>query len=1520
MKIRTSLVAGTLVLGLTLSMLGCSSGGSGSATNEVPISYTSVSGTTGLSSSVSTLGTLFSASATVAEVIDGSANLIVDSNANGVFDADDIRYSAPVVNGSFSFSEVVVSATVKTKAQLSVAKEGFAPYVKTLWLTKDNALTVLAEIGKKPIFTEVIDLSALSPAQRASSFVKFGVTSTSSGISSFSKLMSLSDLKAEVELNATEGGVLSTSLIPTGAFPSDTTSVTASLQAFDSTNPEDFNYFPGSLSGHGKPTLGTTATTDTTEKSLESAGFDMIKLTDQNGEQIDLAPVSASKLSAMGIRDVCTAMQWTRYITTAQADVIKAWGDDDYNSANGFQVPIWSNDNATGSWRYIGLADAYDLNGSDPYFKMCVDSTWEGYLNCDSEISLVAPKQVCISAVDQNGNPIGDVSVNARMGISGNYAYTYLASSGETIGKGTLGLTTGEPKDWSFSYSGALTGWSNVFIDGNSSVASTTAGCDYDLNITIDNPFSAEVHVRAYAMADTAKANPLANARVGLSASDYTNYYSKTAYTNANGEAVFAVKPNVAYVASYNAGTANVNVNSAVVAPETADSGTYATVAVQDANMAPDVYIYTNQSQLTQKVASLGFTLSASDKNSDKMTLTSLKRNGVTLVKDTDYTITSTYSYEGYLYIQGVLDVNGSAVGTYTLTAEVTDGKLSTVKSTTFEIAANHAPVISSIYLINATTGQYYYESSAIPAGDYSVSAYAYDIDGDTITKITTIDGNVVNGVTALAQGDHNITVTASDDSMATATRSIKVFVGNHPPVINSSGATKYLIDINTDETFKLFAYVTDAEYNPVTVTATDANATVYTLTRLNSYDTKYSSEAIKLTAVKAANTYTIVANDGFSNSKAATVTVESIASNQVPIFDVALTNVTVNVNTAHTFTCEAHDPEGTAISYEWKLGGIIQAATGTTFTHTFTATGTYSLVCKATDADGKLNTSSATVLVINPTVAGTLSVHTGYQGLIVSRHDLSTYALLEEKVTDSSGNASFAVTGDRTTFAISAWPGMEINAALLMEMLKPELEYQAQSACYSNTTVTECATADWCAMSQTDTIADWVWDITRAVDDTRPLAALVDTDKNGYISATELYNGAVLVLGDKLAPLTWSEINAQTKLVYMDIFANVPVREYYIGFSPMSNNEYEYEYVQTEMCMNSFDVNVTVTGLTPNTSHELQASGSAYGSLYNISSDANGSITLPVYVYYPGADGKYTILLKGKESTETAWNYNILKSKTQAELEAGITLSKNIFAPTDTDVTITNSATDRIESILAWSNGLSVSAGEIPYLDYNASGVAQFFTDASFSYSLVGNKYYTVDDTTIVKNHYKYYTMDILGSTYSAVDYPQLAVDVTFDKNGNWQLSGADMPALNIVGFEYRKYAYDSNTSTSMNLSINMNWTVAPNTMPDINITAIAPSALVSDITAIEAGIGQSSVTLSAVDFKGINDETSLLDAFAGANAQDYYDIGMRQVSFYRYYYDGITPSSSALTTTKVPERAPIFSIGYDTNNLFAK
>ncbi|MBD3797813.1 MAG: hypothetical protein IE887_08755, partial [Campylobacterales bacterium] len=1037
MKYKYSIFTSALLLGVSIVTSGCSGGGSSSGSGDTPptattatTAVTSVSGTTGSGTSTTSSTAIFSSAVPTTQQDYGTATLIVDSDGNGVLESSDTTYIVGIESdGSFSFDNVGVDEENEVKAQLTVEKEGYAPVVRTLTLSKDNPLSVLAKIGNIPVLTEVQTLPATA-AERASSFLKFGITKSSTGVTSFSKLMTLSELRAEAKVSL-GADTLSESVIPAAAFDSSVTTVTAKMQAFDSTKAEDIALFPGEFAGHGKSQVSASATTDTTDYPLESAAFDMIKLTDQNGDEITLQPITTSKFTSMATSaDTCNGMFWTRRVTSEQAAVIEAWGDDDNDSSNGFQVPIWSNDNSTGSWEYLGLGD---WNASTSSFSTCVDKKWQGYLNCDSQISFDKPKEICVAAVDQDGNPLGSISVQAKKGNS--YSYQYL--DGE--GKGKLALTAGTPDEWEFTYDGSITGWSPVAIDSTTVTSSTTTGCDYDMSFTVDNPYSAKVYV--YALDDNGK--PIASAYVSLKSTNYSDYYSKSARTNAQGYAEFSVKPNVVYTAKYKAGTSAVNVNGTVADPETADSGKYASVSVKDQNAVPSVYVYTYQNRIKDTAQSLNFHVSASDANDDTLTLSSLTVNGTALTAGRDYIVERTSSYAGGYYLYGKLDLNSSTMsgitsaslsaGNYTISAVLSDGKTTGDDSTNFSVTANSAPTIGSVYLVDSSWN-YYYENSVIPTGTYTVNAYIYDLDGDNVNKTISVDGVETASSVTLAQGDHNITINADDGNLS-ATKTISIYVGNHPPVITSAGATKFRVDVNAGEKFKLYAYAEDADRNSITVTAQDAAGNSYTLTRAFSYTTKYVSKEITLTNDNVGdNSFTIVANDGEANSTLATVSVEAYAEDQKPIFTKELTSQNVNVNTSTTFECVAKDPEGTPVSYSWSLNGTA-VATGTTYTNTFTKTGSNTLSCTATDAAGKTATSSATITVVDPTQTGTLTIHTGVENLKVSIHDVTTALVTQEKNTDANGDATFSIVGDRTTVSLTTWPGMEIGSGLLMSL-----------------------------------------------------------------------------------------------------------------------------------------------------------------------------------------------------------------------------------------------------------------------------------------------------------------------------------------------------------------------------------------------------------------------------------------------------------------------------------------------------
>ena len=933
----------------------------------------------------------------------------------------------------------------------------------------------------------------------------------------------------------------------------------------------------------------------------------------------------------------------------------------------------------------------------------------------------------------------------------------------------------------------------------------------------------------------------------------------------------------------------------------------------------------------------------------DTLSLVSLTSQGTTLVEGVDYNITSTNSYAGSLYIEGVFDLNSSTLqgltptslqpGSYTFTAKVSDGKISSQANTTLLVKANSAPVINAMYLVDGSYN-YYYENYAIPVGDYTVNYYVYDLDGDPVTKTITVDNNAYNGGSVhFSKGDHNVTISASDDGGLTSTKETHFYVGNHAPVINSAGATSYLIDVKSSaNSFKLYAYVTDAENDALTVSALDDANVTYTLTKVGNYGSKYVSDSITLsdvnmTETKVPNHYTIIANDGESNSTAAVVTVESYAANQPPLFTTALIDQQVNVNEAQEFTCVAEDPEGTDITYSWKLNGVDLQESGTTLSKTFTATGTNRLSCIATDADNKSATSSATILVVNPTQAGVLTLHAKYKGLLVSLHD-ANFKVTTKKYTDANGDVSFNVTGDRTTFSITAWPGMEIYKDLTMDMIKPGIIYAAQSACDNNTS-TECTTADWCALMSAKTIPTWVWDA--EIDNGaggKPTAASIDANSDGTITQDELYAAALANFdtngGNGDGHLSYEELAkgigfSDGKYTIEDVYANVPVREYYnmtLEALNQFHGGYEYEFgggCQGGLAFNSklsIDYSSLVAPTVTNAGNkDVYVNGSGWGSVYNKALDENNTVTVDVHSSRPAKNGKYTYLVQERESGASEYNFYLLPDQTKAQMEANITLNAKDFKAADKNVSFVNNETTYVslqpsyQGLELWGTEVYVDDQDGNFLTYTR----KYYTHTGIYYGIITNG--SQHDNNY--ESYKYYGDGTLHDSYDASNYPSL--DVAFTLNATdktWTLSGNDMSKLNNVGsyFSAGVNKDENGTTVTHDFELSVYWTVAPSQSPQMVLKDIVPSEAFADANAsIDEVNGWSDFGADAEEFKGITSENDFINRVAGSNAapqsgDTLYENGMRgvRVGSANAEYSSATAEASK----KAPYRSSIFKL----------
>lgn len=571
------LYSGMAVIASSL-LVGCGGGGGATSTPAAPVAkikdLASLSATLGNSSK------------------EGIAVLKLDTDGDGKYDGKaDKRLSVASKDGSFTFNKIDTSGGKEMKGQLIITVDGYVPYQKVVTIAGGDTLSVDASGAiSKPALKEVVSLASLSPSARMSSVIEFGINKNGDKLQSFSRLISLSQLRAEANLPVSDGRV-STYTFGTASIPTGVKTVEATMQAFDSTKPKDIDNFPGTFTGYGL-NGGKSATGD--EVGLESAAFDLLVLKDQNGEKIKLAP-TVSKLGKKVDLSNCVN-KWTRSnITPAQATVIEGWGDYDDND-DGYQVPIWSNDNSENAWKFVGVANY--TSGTNPKFEMCIPDDWgSGYLNCDSPIAFSKPTLVCVNTFDQTASSLSGIYIYGRT-TSGQYASGYTNNDGHT----SLSITDKNISKWSFSYSAALTGWSNLDVNlANNPIKDVNSDeCTYELNITnITNPYTHEIKVTAKKI----DGSVASNVYVSLSnLTDYNHYYSKGAYTDANGTVKFKAEAGVSYVASYNAGEANVKIDGSIVSPETADTNNYADVAVEDKNVAPAGNIYLSRRTINKEI------------------------------------------------------------------------------------------------------------------------------------------------------------------------------------------------------------------------------------------------------------------------------------------------------------------------------------------------------------------------------------------------------------------------------------------------------------------------------------------------------------------------------------------------------------------------------------------------------------------------------------------------------------------------------------------------------------------------------------------------------------------------------------------------------------------------------------------------------------------------------------------------------------------------------------------------------
>jgi len=899
--------------------------------------------------------------------ITGLATLKLDIDSDNSFNSKyDKTLQTPINEGKFEFFNIPTLEDKELKGQLIVEVEGYAPFQMIVTLHKDDSLTIDAHAAlNKPLFKQSVKLSGAQPGSVRSGVIEFGIKQDGNKLKPFARLLSLSQFKAmaEGESNVSLGdGSITSYYVDVSSIPQDVEIIEATMQAFDSTKEKDLQNFPGEFKGVG---LNGNAKANGEVVGLESIAFDYIKFTDQNGKKIEF---KKDKLNPnAGLVTGCRSY-WVRRLNAPQMALLNRLGYDE-----GDDIPIWSNDNSSRAWKFVGNATFLK---SESKFKVCIDNWESGYLNCDSPFTFVEPKNICINAVDQFNRSV-DLYFYAKNNKTNRFSYQSLHN-----GKGTLFIEDSDDNltDWSIKYKGEITGWQFVDVDKSQFTRSDIEGCYYDFNLTLITPYTKKIYVTA----KDYQGNLKRNTKVYVRSKEGTHYYYKEAITDENATAVFNVEPNVLYEAVYKNGKAEVKVNGRVDYNETDDGGSYAKVIAQEVDLPPNGYvnIYNYKTILKGITKTLTVGVSARDYNNDSLRVVSIKLDGneITLANKIEN------GSIGYLWVRGDLNVTNLNTGTHTITFIVSDKNNNTATfSKNFSVLENRAPNIYGAYLRCDNRSLYTYGETIFtkPATNCKIYPYINEPDGDNIEDVKIyFDGNQLNPITPEAAidnfgyvdiniGDHNVTIEAKDSHGKSATLNMRIVAQNRKPIITSYGISHSLINIHTKQFFEAFAYVYDPDYDGIReVVLSDGNNT-FNLSRVygNYYkaDINATKVGVGVNKVLTFRAYDNANPSAVSEEKNVTITI--INQSLPPRFIYSLQNKRVHIGNTVNYTVEANDPEGYGLNIVCSVDNSAVKevnASYMTFSVSNLAEGNHTIKCIAKDIDDLNATTTATLEIYN--------------------------------------------------------------------------------------------------------------------------------------------------------------------------------------------------------------------------------------------------------------------------------------------------------------------------------------------------------------------------------------------------------------------------------------------------------------------------------------------------------------------------------------------------------------------------
>ena len=240
--------------------------------------------------------------------------------------------------------------------------------------------------------------------------------------------------------------------------------------------------------------------------------------------------------------------------------------------------------------------------------------------------------------------------------------------------------------------------------------------------------------------------------------------------------------------------------------------------------------------------------------------------------------------------------------------------------------------------------------------------AWASTADGLIGVDPAALDGTVTLDTATLSTGAHTISLTATDTDGLSGTASIDLTVNGLP--------TAPEVVITPDP-----AATTDDLVASITTPSTDPEGDGISYTYAWSVDgtpTAHTTDTVPAADTSSGEVWTVIvtSSDGMGEGGSGTATV-SVGNTLPVILSVSLSPTTVYTNDTITATVDTEDADGdsTSLSYEWTVGGIVVAETGSSLSGVtyFDKHDVVTLTVTPSDAEGSgLPMTSDSVVVLN--------------------------------------------------------------------------------------------------------------------------------------------------------------------------------------------------------------------------------------------------------------------------------------------------------------------------------------------------------------------------------------------------------------------------------------------------------------------------------------------------------------------------------------------------------------------------